>query len=71
MGQGRHFTTPKSTAQHDGENGSIPKPLQGFDVRRVEQGFLYIPMGNDVRFLRAGAAAEVKQAKEATARLKG
>ena len=54
--------------------GKIPGIDTGMSesaARRVEQGFLYIPMGSDVRFLRAGAAAEVKQAKEATARLKG
>ena len=39
-------------------------------VRRVEQGFIFIPMGSDVKFMRAGAVAEVKLAKEAAEKLK-
>jgi 2-keto-3-deoxy-L-rhamnonate aldolase RhmA len=37
-------------------------------ARRVEQGFIFIPFGSDVKFLRAGAAAGVKQAQEAAAK---
>jgi len=51
--------------------GKIP----GIDIgmpdtvaRRVEQGFLFIPMGSDVRFLNASAAAGIKLAQEAAAK---
>jgi len=37
-------------------------------VKRIEQGFIFIPMGSDVRFLRTGAATEVKVAREAAAK---
>ena len=39
-------------------------------VKRVEQGFIFIPMGSDVKFMRAGAVAEVKLAKQAAEKLK-
>ena len=38
-------------------------------VKRVEQGFIFIPMGSDVKFMRAGAIAEAKLAQDAVARL--
>jgi len=38
--------------------------------KRVEQGFIFIPCGSDVKFLKAGAADGVKQAQEAAAKLK-
>jgi 4-hydroxy-2-oxoheptanedioate aldolase len=37
-------------------------------VKRIEQGFLFIPMGSDVKFLNAGAMAGVRLAKEAAAK---
>ena len=37
-------------------------------VKRIEQGFLFIPMGSDVKFINAGAMAGVRLAKEAAAK---
>ena len=37
-------------------------------VKRIEQGFIFIPMGSDVKILRAGAAAEVQVARQAAAK---
>jgi len=53
------------------DTGKIPGIDTGMSesaVKRVEQGFIFIPMGSDVKFLRAGAAADVKLAREAAAR---
>ena len=37
-------------------------------VRRIEQGFIFIPMGSDVKFLTSGAAAGLEIAKQAVAK---
>jgi 4-hydroxy-2-oxoheptanedioate aldolase len=37
-------------------------------VRRIEQGFIFIPMGSDVKFLNSGAAAGLQIAKAAAAK---
>jgi len=37
-------------------------------VKRVEQGFIFIPMGSDVKFLASGAAAGLQVAKQAIAK---
>ena len=37
-------------------------------VKRIGQGFLFIPMGSDVKFLNAGAIAGARLAKEAAAK---
>jgi 2-keto-3-deoxy-L-rhamnonate aldolase RhmA len=37
-------------------------------VKRIEQGFIFIPMGSDVKFLTGGAAAGLHIAKQAVAK---
>jgi len=37
-------------------------------VKRIEQGFIFIPMGSDVKFLTSGAAAGLQVAKQAIAK---
>jgi 4-hydroxy-2-oxoheptanedioate aldolase len=36
-------------------------------VQRIQQGFLFVPMGSDVRFLNGAAAAGLKQVRQAIA----
>ena len=38
-------------------------------VKRIEQGFRLIPMGNDAKFVTNGAAAGLKLAKQVAAKL--
>jgi 4-hydroxy-2-oxoheptanedioate aldolase len=56
----------RSTGKIPGIDIGMPDTI----AKRVEQGFLFIPMGSDVRFLNASAAAGIKLAQEAAAKLK-
>jgi hypothetical protein len=38
-------------------------------VKRIEQGFRFIPMGNDAKFVTNGAAAGLKLAQQPAAKL--
>ena len=54
-------------------NGKVPGIDTGASEsvgKRVEQGFVFIPMSSDVKFLNAGAAAGIKLAQEATEKLR-
>ena len=53
------------------DTGKIPGIDTGASesvVRRIEQGFIFIPMGSDVKFLTSGAAAGLEIAKQAVAK---
>jgi 4-hydroxy-2-oxoheptanedioate aldolase len=51
--------------RNTGKIPGIDTGMPDLAAKRVQQGFLFIPMGSDVRFLNAATAAGLKQIKQA------
>lgn len=74
---------PRDIPKHDEHQRALDRVVQacrntgkipGIDIgapdlaaKRVAQGFIFIPMGNEVRFMNTGAAAGLKMVKDAIA----
>jgi 4-hydroxy-2-oxoheptanedioate aldolase len=67
-----HVRALERVVQTCRDTGKIPGIDAGASesvVKRIKQGFIFIPMGSDVKFLTSGAAAGLQVAKQATAKL--
>ncbi len=70
-GREEHVRMLERVVQACRNTGKIPGIDTGASesvVKRIEQGFLFIPMGSDFKFLKAGAESQLKVAREAAAK---